>query len=78
MQGAALPFLGGISGFANSDYNIVPGSYNYIYLGATAQTAPGAAPAVSPNTFTIATDVPEAIESAIWSIDLSSSVLSLQ
>lgn len=77
-QGGVLPFFGGMTGFSSSSYSIGPGSSNYNYLGNTAHTEPDATPAPGDNTFTRATKLDEGIESAIWSFDVSSKVLTPQ
>ncbi|KAJ8507242.1 hypothetical protein ONZ45_g10372 [Pleurotus djamor] len=60
------PFLGAISGFANADYNLGPGSYHYAYLGGVTQSAPGAPAVEQDNSFTAATGSTVGTESAIW------------
>jgi hypothetical protein len=65
---ATYPLVGGIEGFASSSPDIGSGSANYLYLGGTTTTAPGATPQSGlPNSFTTATGAAEDIESAIWS-----------
>jgi hypothetical protein len=66
---SAFPFFGGIVGFASTSNDLGVGSKNYVYLGGTTATAPGAGPTVGANAFTNATGIPERIESAIWSVD---------
>lgn len=74
---AAYPFFGGIVGFSSTSDNIGPGSYNYVYIGGTTFTSPGAVPTAGANSFTAATGINEDIESSIWSIS-ASNILSAQ
>jgi hypothetical protein len=70
--------LGGITGFSNSSPDLGSGSFNYSYLGESAATAPGATPANVGNSFTDATGIPEDSESALWSVDAATGILSAQ
>jgi hypothetical protein len=72
---ADAPFLGGIVGFASSSDNLGTGSFNYAYLGGTAQTASGAAPGPGASAFDDSTGIPEDIESAIWPLNGSNALL---
>ncbi|KAI0073097.1 hypothetical protein K474DRAFT_1603949 [Panus rudis PR-1116 ss-1] len=72
----AHPFLGLVSGFANSSPNLRAGSSNYAYLAGVSQTAPGSPPQTLPNSFTDATRIRELVESAIWSYDPATRALS--
>jgi len=65
----SFPFFGSITGFASLSSDLSTGSYNYAYIGGTAQTSPNAPPTLGGNSFTSATLIPEKIESAIWSYD---------
>lgn len=65
---SSYPYLGGIQGYGSTNANLGSGSYNYSFLGGTVATSPGATPATDGNSFTAATSISEAIESAIWSI----------
>ncbi|MGO9910397.1 MAG: fibronectin type III domain-containing protein, partial [Acidimicrobiales bacterium] len=65
---STYPLVGGVDGFVNTNPNLAPGTYNYAYLGGTTTTAPGATPALGPNSFTNSTGDPEDIESSIWSL----------
>ncbi|TCD64363.1 hypothetical protein EIP91_004194 [Steccherinum ochraceum] len=62
------PFLGLIDGFSNETPTLGPGSFNYAYIGGTSQTPPGSVPLVQSNSFTDATNLPEAVESAVWEL----------
>ncbi|KAH9926339.1 hypothetical protein B0H21DRAFT_826576 [Amylocystis lapponica] len=72
---ADYPYFGAISGFSDATPNLSASSPNYFYLGGTVHTAPGAPPAIGGNSFTAATGTSESIESAIWTLDSSSGVL---
>lgn len=64
----SFPFAGGIEGFSSTNSNIGPGNPNYLYLGGTTFTAPGATPTTAGNAFTTFTGISEAIESSIFTI----------
>ncbi|KAK7678971.1 hypothetical protein QCA50_017914 [Cerrena zonata] len=70
------PFLGAVTGFANSDSNLSPSNFNYVYLAGTTQTPAGSTPQRQANAFSAAAGVPEDVESAIWSINTATNVLS--
>jgi hypothetical protein len=72
-----LPYVGGIVGFASTSDDLNTGSYNYAYLGGTVQTPANSPPVSGENSFTLATGIPEKVESAIWSIS-ASNVLTAQ
>jgi hypothetical protein len=74
---AAFPFFGAIVGFASSSANLGSGNANYTYTGGTIATAVGAIPTIGSNSFTTATGISEAIETAIWSIS-NSDILTAQ
>jgi hypothetical protein len=74
---ASYPFLGGVVGFANTDNNISPGSYQYSYLAGVLDTPEGPATA-NDSTYSDATGLDESSESAIWSFDPSTATLSPQ
>jgi hypothetical protein len=61
------PDVGAIRGFYTQSPDLSSGSPNYSYLGATAQTSPGARPVNGDNSYSDATGMPEDIESAVWS-----------
>ncbi|KAI0668055.1 hypothetical protein C8Q78DRAFT_269612 [Trametes maxima] len=66
---AAYPFVGAVSGFANTDDNLGPGSFNYAYIAGTSQVTPGPAQP-APNAFSAATGsgTQNDAESAIWTL----------
>ncbi|KAJ3905584.1 hypothetical protein F5879DRAFT_950109 [Lentinula edodes] len=63
-----LPFMVGITGFANDASGLRPGKYNYVYLGAGNRTAVDVSPRSGDNSFSRATGNPEGIESTIFSL----------
>ncbi|KAG9099994.1 hypothetical protein FS749_016564 [Ceratobasidium sp. UAMH 11750] len=65
---SAFPFVGGVVGFASTDDNFGPGSYNYAYIAGTEQIPAGPA-VLRDSTFGTATGVPTDSESAIWVYD---------
>lgn len=73
---ADFTHLGGITGFSSPSGDLGPGSSMYAYLGGTSQTAPGATPQAVPNSFTFTTGIQEDVESAIWTLDRTTGVLS--
>ncbi|KAH7109964.1 hypothetical protein EDB81DRAFT_954171 [Dactylonectria macrodidyma] len=74
-----LEYLSGIVGFGNSNSDLGPGSYNYLYLGASLATPPGSTPQSGiDNSFTRATTLAKNVESALWKIDLNTLELTPQ
>ncbi|CCM05244.1 uncharacterized protein FIBRA_07454 [Fibroporia radiculosa] len=71
-------FLGAVEGFESTSSDLALGSANYAYLSGTAQTDPGAVPQAVGNTFTDATALTEGVESAIWYVDSTTGVISVQ
>ncbi|KAI0344526.1 hypothetical protein BDW22DRAFT_1354602 [Trametopsis cervina] len=67
MENAATTqtLLGFVKGFADTDDNLSPGSFNYAYLAAVSHTPVGPAQPV-PNSFT---SLPEPSESTVWLFD---------
>jgi hypothetical protein len=63
---STYPNVGAVSGYSNTNTALTAGSFNYVYIGGTAQTSPFATPALGPSAFFDATSVQEAIESAVW------------
>ncbi|EKM50878.1 uncharacterized protein PHACADRAFT_103818 [Phanerochaete carnosa HHB-10118-sp] len=63
----AYSYIGGISGYANDSPDLRDGSSNYVYIGGVTETDPLATPQNIDNSFTAATEIQEAAESAIWS-----------
>jgi hypothetical protein len=61
-----FPYVGGIVGFFSANNDLAAGSYHYAYWGGTVQTPVDSPPVSGGNSFTAATGIPEAIESAIW------------
>ncbi|KAI0643524.1 hypothetical protein C8Q79DRAFT_928637 [Trametes meyenii] len=64
---AAYPFVGAVSGFANTNDDLGPGSFNYAYIAGTSQVAPGPAQR-APNAFSASTGAQNDAESAIWTL----------
>lgn len=80
-NGAAdFPYLGLISGFANAGTqgDLGAGSYNYAYFGGVTHTPAGSPPVTAPNSYSVATGVPEVVESAVWTYDAASGSISAQ
>ena len=72
---ASYPLVVGIQGYASTNANLGPGSFNYAYLGGGTAT-PANSPALNqPNSFTAATGISEGIESAIWSLGSGNQLL---
>jgi hypothetical protein len=72
---AGYPLVVGIQGYYSSSADLSSGSSNYAYLGGGTPTAPGATPQTAPNSFTGATGISEAEESAIWTYGANNSLL---
>lgn len=72
------PFVGAISGFASTDDDFGPGSYNYAFIGGTSQTAPGSAAVPGENTFFMATGFEGNYQSAIWGYNPTSQAITAQ
>ncbi|KIK66795.1 hypothetical protein GYMLUDRAFT_912941 [Collybiopsis luxurians FD-317 M1] len=68
-QETDLPYMVGITGFANDASGLHPGNYNYVYLGAGGRTAANVSPRAASNSFTRATGNAEAIESMIFVLE---------
>jgi hypothetical protein len=66
---SAYPFLGFITGFANTGKDLAAGSFNYLYLGGVTETPAYSPPVNQPNSFTAATGLAESTESAVWHYD---------
>jgi len=75
---STYPFLGAIDGFSATDNDLGQGSYNYAYIGGTAQTAPGSPAMPDQNTYYMATGYDGDYESAIWSYDAGSQAITAQ
>ncbi|KAF8896096.1 hypothetical protein BD779DRAFT_561406 [Infundibulicybe gibba] len=71
---ADFPFFGGIGGPSDSP-DLSGGSDSYAYFGGASQTQPGAPPADAPNAFTKATGTNKVVESAIFTLDRGSKVI---
>ncbi|KAG9042501.1 hypothetical protein FS842_002167, partial [Serendipita sp. 407] len=70
-----FPFLGLIQGGANVDSDIAPGSYQYLYLGGTSHSAPGAIPQTGPNGYA---NNSVTWESSVWNINITTGDLTPQ
>ncbi|KAJ7592775.1 hypothetical protein C8J56DRAFT_482559 [Mycena floridula] len=64
----AYPLVGGITGFASTDNNIGPDSFNYGYFGGV-KSSPHGKPSNVGNTFTTATSIQESSESVMWKLN---------
>lgn len=64
---SSYDYLGGIVGYSSND-DLGAGSSNYLYLGGTGQSLPGAGPTVGGNSFSDAVSLTRNYESAIWSL----------
>ncbi|KAG8793075.1 hypothetical protein FRC12_003941 [Ceratobasidium sp. 428] len=73
-----FPFVGGVIGFASTDDNFGPGSYNYAYIAGVKQLAPGSPAELRDSSFGTATGIPTDSESAIWIYDPKSQALTVQ
>ncbi|KAG8761506.1 hypothetical protein FRC11_013768 [Ceratobasidium sp. 423] len=75
-KSAAHPFFGASVGFASTNEDIREDNYNYLLLTGNTQTPAGATPSyAASNSFSEASSVPVASESAIWSYDPASQAL---
>ncbi|KZT22496.1 hypothetical protein NEOLEDRAFT_651687 [Neolentinus lepideus HHB14362 ss-1] len=73
------PLTGFITGFSNTDNNLYSGSFNYAYFGGVATETPAGSPAITePNSFSAASGVSRAVESAVWSWSTSTNALTPQ
>lgn len=75
---STYPFFGAIAGYASTSDDMGPGSYNYAYIGGTAQTTPGSPAVEGENTFYMATGESGDYESAIWNYDAGSQAITAQ
>jgi hypothetical protein len=69
-----IPLIGLVSGFANTNDNLKPGSFNYAYFCGVARTAPGSFPQGVDNSFNRATGIPRNAESAVVSLPIISTI----
>ncbi|KAG8818964.1 hypothetical protein FRC18_012255 [Serendipita sp. 400] len=69
------PFLGLLRGFLNNDNYIGPGNYQYLFVGTTSHSEPGATPQEGPNSETIK---PLSWESSVWNINTVTGDISAQ
>ncbi|KDN34899.1 hypothetical protein RSAG8_12039, partial [Rhizoctonia solani AG-8 WAC10335] len=72
---ADTPTLGGISGFFNEGDDLTFGSYHYASIGLTTQTPSGSTPSIGANSFDKIQDYKQKIESAIWSFNSATKLL---
>jgi len=73
------PYVGGITGFADTNSNLDPGSFNYAYIGGIAtDTPPDSAALTESNAFSAASNIPETVETAIWQVDPASGAVTAQ
>ncbi|EIN06340.1 hypothetical protein PUNSTDRAFT_127647 [Punctularia strigosozonata HHB-11173 SS5] len=63
--------LGLVQGRDSTTPRIASGSYNYLYITGTAETAPGSAPQTVGNSYTTVSGISRYSESAVWSYDSS-------
>lgn len=71
----AFSFLGGITGLDSLSADLLPGSLNYAYFGGVTSTSPGKPACQQENSFTKITNIQNTVESAIWSLDDDSNLL---
>jgi len=72
------PFLGLVQGREDTDSNLSPGSYEYLYLAGVANpgTQPGDSPQSISNSYFIG--APRTAETAVWTFDITTGVLTPQ
>ncbi|KAG8942460.1 hypothetical protein FRC04_003628 [Tulasnella sp. 424] len=71
-------YLGLVQGRDDNDSDIAAGSYQYLYIAATAQTAPNATPRNAGNSYSSATGRSRTSESAVWSFDGTTNAITVQ
>jgi hypothetical protein len=69
---SARPYIGGIVGFSSALSDLKPGFATYSYIGQTEASPFHSPPVQRGNTFSDATGLPKAVESAIWVYDAGS------
>ncbi|KAF8895506.1 hypothetical protein BD779DRAFT_1466907 [Infundibulicybe gibba] len=67
-----------VQGRDDTNPNIGSGSFHYLYFASSAGTAPGSTPSQVDNSYSAATGTPRAVESDVWSINLSSGSVTAQ
>jgi len=72
---AGFPYFGLVQGRDSTSPDIGSGSFNYLYLGNTNATAPGATPQLAGNYFSANTGLSHSSESAAWTIDVGALTL---
>ena len=70
-----FPYFGLVQGRDSTSPDIAPGNFNYLYLGGTNGTDPGATPQNGGNYFSTQTGLDHASESALWTIDVNALTL---
>jgi len=72
---SAYPYIGGITGLQSVSADLLPGSSNYAYFGGVTPTLPGKPASSQDSSFTSLTKISNTVESAIWSMDDSTGIL---
>ncbi|KZT69725.1 hypothetical protein DAEQUDRAFT_251226 [Daedalea quercina L-15889] len=72
------PYVGAIIGFADTSDNLASSSYNYLYIGGTHKSDPGALPQSGATAFSAASGTQKDYESSIWLIDPTTSEVTAQ
>ncbi len=74
-QAPPFAYFGLVEGRDNTSSDIESGNFNYLYLGNTNATAPGATPANPGNYFSQQASLNQTSESAVWTIDTNALTL---
>ncbi|KAG8912892.1 hypothetical protein FRC01_004842 [Tulasnella sp. 417] len=74
----AFPILGLVQGRDNTNSDIAPGSYQYLYITGTNPTSPDATPDVVGNAYNSATGASRTSESEVWHFDSVTNEITLQ
>ncbi|KIP11195.1 hypothetical protein PHLGIDRAFT_33538 [Phlebiopsis gigantea 11061_1 CR5-6] len=72
---APYGYIGGVTGLSSISNDLLPGSSNYAYFAGVTPTTPGAAPCSQDSSFSHVTSIANTVESAIWSMDESTALL---
>ncbi|EKM58240.1 uncharacterized protein PHACADRAFT_252417 [Phanerochaete carnosa HHB-10118-sp] len=72
---SSYPYFGGITGLQSISADLLPGTSNYAYFGGVTPTLPGKPASSQDSSFTSLTKISNTVESAIWSMDDSTGIL---
>jgi len=72
---STVPFFGAVVGYASTSDDLGVGNPNYNFIGGTVKVASGSPPTDADNSFEDKTQIDKHVESAIWSYDPMTSLI---